>query len=172
MIKMQYNSLLIFVIICISCSSTKQNEVATANKIARVSNALPNTLIYKMRQDYSKNVPILMNTQKDQIISYPAPSDVCPEGNCLYPTLLIDSFWLDNKGINRNVAFLEYTYEEYKNLPFAPAPSELFDKIIDKEPLIQLYDFGKRKDFNNLEDELNIKIINKEYINKYNLVTK
>ena len=64
----------------------------------------------------------------------------------------------DNRGIGQHVAFLSYTYEEYASLPQTPTSDELFDKIIDKHPLVEIHFCGNRYQYKNLVDELNAQI--------------
>ena len=42
------------------------------------------------------------------------------------------SVLVDNKGINPQVAFLKFTYEEYSKLTEAPAMDTLMENILDK----------------------------------------
>lgn len=154
---------------CSSCSTKKQNISLNSNEETKVYQ-LPSVLIYKMKQDYSRNVPILMNSDKSQIVSYPDPSDLCPGGKCAYPTPLIEGFWLDNRGIGKNVVFLSYTYEEYAALPTAPSVSTLAEQIIDYYPLTELYRCGKRVSYTNLVDDLNLLIRSGDYKKNDNLV--
>jgi len=111
-----------------------------------------------------------MNKEKTQIISYPAPSDICPSGHCAYPTPLNDGFWLDNRGIGPDVVFLSYTYNEYAALPAAPSLETLREQIIDFNPLTELYNCGSRIQYQNLEEELNVLIQRKSYKQQKNLL--
>ena len=119
----------------------------------------PEAVIYKTVQDYSEWVPVIMNNERTRIVSYPAPSDVYYKGKLAKPTPLKDGYWLDNRGINENVAFTSYTYEEYSALTETPAMSVLINRIIDKYPLLELITCGPRskyadeiKDLNELID--------------------
>ena len=115
----------------------------------------PVVYIYKMKKDYSRQVPVLLDQSRSRIISYPAPSDLKRGNSLLLPTPLIHGYWLDNRGINAQVAFLSYTYEEYSRMTQAPSVSELFDAIIDKEPLLDIRECGKRSDYQDIVTELN-----------------
>lgn len=162
---------LLFIVFLMACSTSKQNQEATKSENNNmISKVLPNILIYKTKQDYSQNVPVLMNVDKTSILSYPAPSDLCRDERCTYPTLLNDGFLLDNRGINKNVVFLSYTYDEYGAMLTAPPVKELMEHIIDKNPLTELYNCGKAVDFKNLVEELNVLIDTKRYKEKPNLV--
>lgn len=115
----------------------------------------PPVIIYKTTRDYSRNVPVMLNADGTKIVSYPAVSDV---RSLPYPTPLADGYLLDNRGIGQYVAFLSYTYEEYAALPKTPTASELFEKIIDKHPLVEIHSCSNRYQYKNLVEELNVQI--------------
>ena len=115
----------------------------------------PPTLVYKTKADYNNLVPVLLSDDKTEIISYPHPSDI-KLGNALaLPNLLKNGYLLDNRGIGLNVAFLKITYEEYAKLENAPTLKELYDLIIDKDPLTELCNCGNRKAFKDKISDLN-----------------
>jgi hypothetical protein len=126
----------------ISTSGTKINS----EKIA--SEALPHIIIYKTKKDYSKQVPVLMNKDKNDIVSYPAPSDLKISGSYAVPTPLSEGYLLDNRGIGPNVAFLDITYQQYSELKEVPAKDYLISKIIDRNPLVEMWDCGQRTETN------------------------
>ncbi|MDA3879497.1 MAG: hypothetical protein PF436_03845 [Prolixibacteraceae bacterium] len=97
-------------------------------------------IIYKTRVDYTQNVPVILNAGKTAIVSYPGPSDLITNNELLTPTQLANGYLLDNRGISPNVAFTSYTYSDYVKLEKAPSIEELFESIIDKYPLINMYD--------------------------------
>ena len=123
-----------------------------------IGTASPAVFIYKMKADYSNLVPVIMNDEKTTIVSYPAPTDVYYAGELAKPSQLADGYWLDNRGINANVAFTSYTYEEYSALKTTPSLSELMNHIIDKDPLTELHQCGARADYDDIVTELNEKI--------------
>lgn len=117
--------------------------------------------IYKTTKDYSQNVPVIMNADRTEIVSYPDPKDIRESGK---PTQLNNGYLLDNRGIGENVAFLSYTYEEYSKLKTAPSRQQLMNSIIDKNPLTAIVNCGRQSDFSgNLVDALN------QYISDKNL---
>jgi len=122
------------------------------------SMATPPALVYKTRKDYSKNVPVRMNAQKTKIMSYPHPTDIFYQGKLAYPTPLAGGFLLDNRGIDENVVFLSYTYESYSQLKEAPTMEQLMNSIVDKLPLVELWNCGSRISFKDEVTELNILI--------------
>ncbi len=137
-----------------------------SNKTANVPSASPNVIIYKMKADYSKNVPVTLSEDKSKVVSYPDPKDVYYNGQLAYPTQLIKGFWLDNRGIGRNSAFIKLTYEEYAKLPTAPTPEELYAMIADKDPFIHIYNLGNRYTYKDAVTEIN-QIIKKHELDKF-----
>ncbi|MCL2040973.1 MAG: hypothetical protein FWG84_02885 [Bacteroidales bacterium] len=120
-------------------TETEQNQEVLTGSVA----ALPNVIIYKTKADYSQNVPVGLNEEKTAIVSYPGKTDVKGQ----LPVLLEHGFLLDKRGISTNVAFLKYTYDEYMALESIPPIAELFDAIIDTDPLTEMYLCGKTSDF-------------------------
>ncbi len=114
--------------------------------------------IYKTTKDYSQNVPVIMNADRTEIVSYPDPKDIRKSSK---PTQLNNGYLLDNRGIGENVAFLSYTYDEYSKLASAPSREQLMNSIIDKHPLTTIVDCGHASDYSgNLVDALNEYISN------------
>ena len=113
------------------------------------------TLVYKTKNDYFNNVPVILSEDKTMIVSYPAPSDVYYNGKLAYPKRLDDNYLLDNRGINQNVAFLKLTYDEYSKLSKAPSIKEMYEMIIDKDPISELCNCGNRQQFKNEVSEIN-----------------
>lgn len=122
----------------------------------------PPAIVYKTKANYNKQVPVMLSDNKLEIISYPHPSDLKTGNDFHYPTILKNAYLLDNKGIDKNVAFLKYTYEEYAKLPEAPSLKILMESIIDKDPLIEIYNCGNKASYNNIEKQLNEIITNKQ----------
>ena len=130
-----------------ACSTTKETAAVTSGVIAAAptgaiserAQALPHIIIYKMKADYSNLVPVTMNPQRTVITSYPAKSDIRPSAK---PVALNDGWYLDRRGIGPNTVFTDYTYEQYANLEKTPSVSELMEHIIEKHPLLDLYDCG------------------------------
>lgn len=115
----------------------------------------PHAIIYKTNADYAKNVPVVLNSAKTAVIAYPHPTDLKNGDQYLYPSALADGYLLDQKGIDINVAYLQYTYEQYAQLKEVPSLSELYESIIDKNPIVTMYDCGNKKAFTNLETQIN-----------------
>ena len=163
----------ILVILSISCSTKK--DVIHNNK-EKTSEAFfvsePSILIYKTKKKYNNLVSILLTDDKKTIISYPDPKDLIVGSGYALPTLLHNDYLIDNRGIGKNVAFLNISYEEYAKLKSAPSAAEIYNLIIDKEPLMELYDCGTRAKFNNIEKELNSLIDNNKLVTDCKLIKK
>ncbi|MCF8297942.1 MAG: hypothetical protein K9J13_10395 [Saprospiraceae bacterium] len=129
------------------------------------SYAGPHVLIYKTSGDYSNNVPVILSEDKTKIVSYPDIKDVYTNGKLALPEQLANGFLLDNRGINKDVAFTNYSYEEYRNLEKTPSAAELLERVIDKDPLVELYDCGVKYKYKSLVSELNELISNNQFEN-------
>lgn len=118
----------------------------------------PPVIIYKTREDYSKNVPVILTMDRKNIASYPGIKDLKIKGEYAYPTPLKEGYLLDRKGISDRVAFLDITYEEYSKLKKTPSREELKSMILDDDPLEVMYFCGSRNSFRNVEEEVNMVI--------------
>ena len=142
---------IIIITLLISCKSGK----SVSNKNYDMKNsAVEQTIIYKTTRDFSKLVPVTMNDDRTQIVSYPAPTDLIYNGQHAFPVQLNKGYLLDNRGISTNVVFTSYTYEEYAALTEIPSMEVLLSKIVEKYPLAEMYFCGRRDSYKNL-DELN-----------------
>ena len=122
----------------------------------RNSEALRAVIIYKTTKDYSNNIPLMMNEDKTEIVSYPAISDISDKKK---PQNLIDGYLLDNFGICKNTVYTSYTFEDYKKLTKQPTIQELKTKIIDFNPFVEIYKYNKVSP--------SIEILNQEISNKF-----
>lgn len=121
--------------------------------LASSANVMPHVTIYKTKNDYSNNVPVILDETGTKIVSYPDPKDINENSK---PTELSNGYLLDNRGIGQNVAFTSYTYDEYSKLSSAPSTTELMNSIIDSNPLTSIVDCGSRTDYSeNLVSEVN-----------------
>ncbi|MDD4847365.1 MAG: hypothetical protein PHR53_01175 [Bacteroidales bacterium] len=144
--------MLMFFMGCKSQKPTTQPKTTASN--GSVS-AIPPVIIYKMVKDFSNYVPVIMNKDKTEIVSYPSVKDIKVTAK---PTALINDYWLDNRGISKNVAFLKYTYEEYSKMTTTPTVDVLMKNIMNKNPLLEIYNCGKKSDYKDLVKDLNLKI--------------
>lgn len=125
-----------------ACQSTREKnetapkEVVTETKVEMQSMAMPNVVIYKTKADYSNLVPLMMNDDKTQVVSYPDPTDVKERKR---PTQLDGGYLLDNFGIGKNVVYTDYTYEQYAALESVPELETLIAHIIERAPLVAYY---------------------------------
>lgn len=97
--------------------------------------ALPNHIIYRMRDDYANLVPVTLD-QNGNIASYPDPVDIT---ETCKPVALGDGWYLDRRGVGRNTAFTNYTYEQYHALDKVPSIDELKAHIIARNVIVELW---------------------------------
>ena len=119
---------------------------------AQLSEALPPIIVYKTTKDYSKNVAVTLSEDKKRIVAYPAPTDVSERS---YPTALQKGYWLDNRGISPNTAFLSITYEEYAKLKKTPSLDELYKMIVATDPIKKMYLCGRGTTHDGIISEMN-----------------
>lgn len=124
-----------------SCGSTKNVSKKNSKKeiVGRTYSQAPPTYIYKTKNNYNSNVPIILSDDKTRIISFPDPDDVYYQGKLAEPVNLEQGYLLDVRGISKNVAFISLTYEEYSKLGKAPSADKLMLMIIDDDPLEELF---------------------------------
>lgn len=151
---MKVSIYILIVLLVQSCSSKNNGDKKTVdaeNTITMDYTAGPPITIYKTKRDYSQFVAVSLSDDKSRIISYPHPSDVFYKGKLAYPTNLDKGYLLDNLGINKNVAYLSLTIEQYSKYKEVPSLEALYDIIIDKKPLTEYYFCGNRL---TLKDEI------------------
>jgi hypothetical protein len=143
-------------ILLIACTK-KVTPQGSSGSAAPKQAALPSApcIIYKTKADYSRYVPVMFSADKNKIISYPDKKDIYFKGNLAYPTPLTGGFLLDNRGIGPDVAFLNITYEAYRDLGKTPSMDELMQLILDKDPIAEMYQCGYRSHYADPEKELN-----------------
>ncbi len=120
----------------------------------------PPTIIYKTKKDYSQNVPVILNDEKTKIVAYFSPKDFIKNGEIVYPTKLENGYLLDNLGINENVAFTSYKIDTYTKTMRMITVKDLFEHIIDKDPLLEMYNCGNRSTYKDVVAEINRAIKN------------
>jgi hypothetical protein len=108
------------------------------------STALPHVLVYKTKANYRNLVPVELSADKKQVVSYPGPTDIQTGSGYPLPVLLHKGYLLDKIGVGVNTAFIKLTYKEYSNLKTAPGSEELYNMIVDKNPVTVLCDCGVR----------------------------
>ena len=115
----------------------------------------PATVVYTTKKKYKELVPVQLSEDKSRIVSYPGITDIQTSNGFPLPTVLHDGYYLDNRGVNKQIAFLKLTYAEYAKLDSLPPVAEMYTWIIDRDPLTSIYDCGCRKMFTNAEQQLN-----------------
>ncbi len=156
--------LILIVSLIWSCGPNKRIDkvVGQPEDVVIDYSAGPPTLVYSTTKDYSKHVPVLMSDDKSKIVSFPHPRDLYYKGNISYPTQLEGGYLLDNRGISKNVAFLSLSYDEYIALNAIPPVDSLYELVVDKSPLVELYNCGNRHQYKDEVKELNALIISKQ----------
>jgi hypothetical protein len=163
--------LMFVVVVVVACKSAKdQGKTAAAEEKKKEVEAPkpipvpekkldfsagPPTIVYRTRGDYRRNVAVTLSADKSKIVSFPGVNDVYYNSLLAYPYNLRGDYLLDNRGIDTNVAFLKMNYETYSKLPAEPKAEELYEQIIDKHPLLEMYNCGNRKQFRNDISEIN-----------------
>ncbi|MBE0647863.1 MAG: hypothetical protein IH596_08770 [Bacteroidales bacterium] len=117
--------------------------------------ALAPCIIYKTKADYKTYVPVSLSRDKTWITSYPDVADIRAQGQSAYPEELTNGFLLDNRGIGPDVAFLSVTYEAFAKQPKNPNADDLFRQLLEKDPLLEMYQCGHRNQYNDIIRELN-----------------
>lgn len=159
--------ILLITIVLFSCNNkTIMKKNKDNNKIMFDNYPSPHAIIYKTKKNYYNMVPIIMSDDKTKIVSYPDIKDIYYNGQLALPTKLDKGYLLDNRGINNNVVFTKYTYQQYSKLSKTPDINELLKNIIDKSPIIELYDCGPKNKFKNIVEELN-NVINNNNLNRF-----
>ena len=153
----------IITVFIFSCGSKNNKNTTKLNENSNIIfNDIQPLLVYKTKSNYNDLVTVLLSEDKKTIVSYPHPKDIIIGSGKPLPIILNDGYLIDNRGINKNVAFLNITYFEYEKLENAPNINELYKMIIDKNPLLELCNCGTKANFKNVKEELNEIIKNKE----------
>lgn len=127
-------------------------------------------MVYKVKKPFHGFVPVVLNEDKSDIISYPGKEDalhILERGIALQ---LQEDYWLDKQGIQAHSVFLSKTLEEWKNLTVIPTPREMMALIQIQEPFAELCDCGNAYTFKNIEQELNQLIATKTLRQKCKVV--
>jgi hypothetical protein len=148
-----------FILACLLFSSCTNHlppsGTAVASKTGAAHIPSPPCIVYRTKSDYSMYVPVMLSPDKSKIESYPDIKDIYFNGKLSVPTLLAKGFLLDNRGIGLQVAFLDYTYEDYSRLSSTPNATVLMSHLLDKDPLVEMYQCGPRSQYTDIEQELN-----------------
>lgn len=142
-----------------TCSPQKKGTSSEKNNqgpdFMPVFSLQPGVMVYKTKKDYRIFVPVVLSEDKSEIMAYPHPSDIMIHGKLTLPEKLESGYILDNRGIQKNIAFLKYTYEEYNRFKTVPPLVVLYENILDKDPLVELCDCGDRNQYPDITAQLN-----------------
>jgi hypothetical protein len=112
----------------------------------------PPVYIYQTKADYHRFVPIGLSDDRKSVVSYPDPSDL---RYGIPPEKLARGFWLDTRGIGLQVAYTNYTYQEYAALSSPPSLDTLLSRLADADPLTRFCHCGNWNEFKDIKKELN-----------------
>jgi hypothetical protein len=155
---MAFGLSLVAMTVLTSCSRKSTPASSGESNTSQVSVPGPPCIIYKTRDNFSALVPVELTADRSRLASFPDVADIYRAGDLAYPTPLHNGYLLDNRGIGPNVAFLKYTYEDYRKFDGTPSASELFDAISETDPLLEMYQCGNRSQYNDAVSELNAMI--------------
>lgn len=158
-------SLIVFSVSCKSKKKTKDKEME--NTVFVPNNAPgPKAIVYKTIKNYDKYVAIILSEDGKEVLSYPHPKDVVSNGNIIaLPTPLNQGYLLDNRGIGPQVAFLKISYKDYGKRMDVFSLEEMQTMMLEKSPLLEMYDCGNRDSIKNLTQTLN-SLIEKKQLDK------
>lgn len=148
----------ILILVVIGCKTNKnvnQTSGITQQEFKPHYVPGPKALVYQTKANYNLQVPVMLSDDKTQIVSYPHPKDLLVGGTLQTPIPLHRGYLLDKRGISKNVAFIKLTYEEYSKLQTVPTAKELFELIIDNDPLTEFVDCGNISKMSDPENQLN-----------------
>lgn len=101
-----------------------------------LASAMPRAIVYRTGADYADKVPVNIDTRSGAIVGYPDPRDLHAAS---MPLPLTEGYLLDRRGISPSVAFTSFTYAEYAALQAPPAMEQLKKSIINKHPIVEMY---------------------------------
>jgi len=152
----------------VSCSNQNKkiiNETDESNN-SGLHQAGPPVIVYKTLENYNDKVAVILNEENTDIVSYPGSNDVYTNGELAYPIALNDGYLLDKRGINEHVAFVNISYDTYSKAMRVFTKDQLFEMIINDDPLVEMYHCGIVTDYKDIEKELN-DIIDNEQIGDF-----
>jgi len=165
---MKYWFLISLLIFSVACKSKKKAKDKEMENTVFVLNNTPGAkaIVYKTIKNYDKFVAIIMSQDGKEILSYPDPKDVASNGDLIaLPTVLKQGYLLDNRGIGPQVAFLKISYKDFGKLMTPPSLEDMQAMILEKSPLLEMYDCGNRDSIKNLTQTLN-SLIEKKQLDK------
>ncbi|MEA1875151.1 MAG: hypothetical protein U9N51_12115 [Bacteroidota bacterium] len=101
--------------------------------------------VYKTKNDYSENVPVMLSNDKAKIKSYPGLSDA--NNIRLKPEKLINGYYIVHIAQGINTGYLSLTWEEYSQYELPISTDSLYSLLIQKDPFIEYYTKYKDESF-------------------------
>jgi hypothetical protein len=101
-------------------------------------------------------VPVILSSDKKQIIGYPHPIDVINDSSYNYPTSLFNGYWIDNIGITVNTGFINISLEDYSKMNEPPSVGEMMAKLVDEAPFLEIWNCGYGSEMNIGDLNMNI----------------
>lgn len=124
-------------------------------------------MIYKMKYDYSKNVPVELSTDKSRITS--APGYI----NEIWPIKLTGGYYL-NGSMGPNTGYTSLLINEYNKMEVKIGIDSLYKLIIDTDPFLEFYQrndedntFHNDEGVNGIDTALLNKLIREEKLTLY-----
>ncbi len=136
------------------CGQKNTAQASSTPDEAGAGASSPRALVYKTKTDHANHVPVILSDDKARIISYPHPKDLRTANGYPTPTAVGKDYLLDNRGIGLNVAYLDMSYEQYAALEEAPSMEKLEASIIDRDPLTELCECGRKAEFKDPAKEI------------------
>ena len=138
---------------------------AAANAQADAMRARAHTIVYKTKADYNNKVPVVIAPGGKTIASYPDPVDIRARADGFLPLRLHKGYLLSRYGVGKNTAFLKLTLKQYAALKTTPSPADVYNMILARNPLTELYDCGVTVSPDSVQKNLN-KIIDRRLLRK------
>jgi len=129
--------------------------VIIASLHAQDKTAGAHLIVYKTNPAYRKLVAVTLSPDGNSVTSFPDPKDIQTLGVRAMPVPLHKGYFLDNRGVSTNTAFLGITYEAYAKLHEAPAPENILHMIKDKHAVKLVCDCGLRSQYKDPKAALN-----------------
>jgi hypothetical protein len=152
--------LIIGSLLFISCRSNRASMPQISAPMEQWLGVSAPVIVYKTKRDYFDFVPVGLNNQKDEIISYPHPKDIKIGEDYALPIKLKNNYLLDRRGIGIYTVFTYYRYKEYAVRTSPPNLETLMEFIQDKNPFTEIWLCGQVQDYSNIVKELNKMIKN------------
>ena len=97
----------------VACCSNKKQSIKSVDLVL----ATPDVVIYKTTNDYTNNVPVIMDAECTRIVRYPAPADVRRGDAYATPIKLDNGYLLDC------MSLLDFIHHDLHNLRICPCQS-------------------------------------------------